>query len=157
MQKMKQMVHSKDVYSEMDKIFDGDTNQSFTKIQNEIMQDDKNKTAKAQVAAPVQNKTSSAVQLTKPDPSHFVYHPRQASVLSTMAAPVAELATQPVFRRARHVGWSREMPQALQQQMHQEQEDQYLSAESQHSSSQDAYPGLAMSYQKVDNRDGYMK
>ena len=47
MKKMKNLVHSKDVYSEMDKIFDGDTNKSFTKIQNEFMEDDKNKSVKA--------------------------------------------------------------------------------------------------------------
>ena len=47
MQKMKQIAHSKDVYGELDKLFDGDTNASFTKIQNEIMDDDKNKTQSA--------------------------------------------------------------------------------------------------------------
>ena len=96
----------------MDKIFDGDTNKSFTKIQNEFMEDDKNKTVKAKAPAAVPKKAAvaSAAQVSKPDPSKYVYHPSKMSVISQIARPAVELATQPLIRKVSHAGWSREVP-----------------------------------------------
>ena len=155
MQKMKQMAHSKDVYSDLDKLFDGDTNQSFTNIQNEMMEDDKNKTVKAQVkAAPANATKTAAVQISKPT-NELMYHPSQHSIVAQAAAPVVEMLTKPILRKTSFAGFRREMPQP--RGLAQDGEDMYLSAESQHTSSQDAYPGIAMSYQKVEKKDNYLK